>query len=67
MSDEDLFKFVACQLCNKPVDIRLAKADHNGKAMHEKCYVKSMKAKMDQNASLGSGKQSGKPRRPGRP
>ena len=33
-----------CPLCNKPVDLRTAKTDENGKAIHGDCYAMRMKA-----------------------
>jgi hypothetical protein len=27
-----------CPICNKPVDLKTCKTDHNGEAVHEDCY-----------------------------
>jgi hypothetical protein len=34
-----------CSLCNDPVDLRTAKTDEYGKAIHEDCYVLRMRMK----------------------
>jgi hypothetical protein len=41
---ESLF---SCSLCNDPVDLRTAKADEYGKAIHEECYVLRMRMTRD--------------------
>jgi hypothetical protein len=28
-----------CSVCNEPVELRIAKTDEDGKAIHEECYV----------------------------
>jgi hypothetical protein len=28
-----------CRICNKPVSLELAKADEDGRAVHEGCYL----------------------------
>ena len=35
---------VDCQLCNKPVMLETARINEHGKAVHEECYVNSIKA-----------------------
>jgi hypothetical protein len=40
----------ACAICGKPVSLESAKADENGKTVHEKCYV--LKVKRRQGISL---------------
>jgi hypothetical protein len=65
MPESDSFKFVRCSHCNHPVDINFAKADHDGKAMHEECYLKSLQAKIEQNASRATRAQSSNRRPPG--
>jgi hypothetical protein len=30
---------VRCWICNKPVDLREAKANETGKSVHEECYI----------------------------
>jgi hypothetical protein len=32
-------------MCNEAVEIKTAKTDHDGKAIHEECYVRSLEAK----------------------
>jgi hypothetical protein len=32
-----------CRICGKPVAIETSKADDEGKAIHEDCYVKRVK------------------------
>ena len=34
-----------CSICNEPVEIKSAKTDENGKAVHEDCYVRVMRLK----------------------
>ena len=34
-----------CSVCNKPVDLQSANADHNGKAVHAECYLTVVVAK----------------------
>lgn len=34
-----------CSLCNKPVELRIAKTDEGGKAIHEECYLLRMQMK----------------------
>jgi hypothetical protein len=36
--------FPICPLCNEAVEVQTAKTDHDGKAVHEECYVQSLKA-----------------------
>jgi hypothetical protein len=36
-------RFPLCSLCNEPVDLRTAKTDENGKAIHEQCYALKMR------------------------
>lgn len=36
-----------CSLCNDPVDLRTAKTDEYGKAIHEECYVRRMRMTRD--------------------
>jgi len=31
-----------CSLCNEPVELRTAKTDEDGKAVHEECYTLKM-------------------------
>lgn len=33
----------SCSLCTKPVKLEISKTDHNGKAVHEECYVLALK------------------------
>jgi hypothetical protein len=35
-------KSIPCALCHKPVSLETAKADHNGKAVHEDCYIQNL-------------------------
>ena len=35
-SDPTIFN---CSLCNKPVDLKTAKTNEEGKAVHEECYA----------------------------
>jgi len=32
--------FPVCSICNEPVEIKTAKTDSKGQAVHEDCYVK---------------------------
>jgi hypothetical protein len=34
-----------CSICGKPVDIKTAKTDENGKAVHEGCYAAMLRLK----------------------
>jgi hypothetical protein len=34
-----------CSVCNEPVELRIAKTDEDGKAIHEECYVLRMQMK----------------------
>jgi hypothetical protein len=36
--------FPICPLCNEPVEIETAKTNADGEAIHEECYVPSLKA-----------------------
>jgi uncharacterized protein YlaI len=38
-------RFPVCPMCNEAVEIKTAKTDHDGKAIHEECYVRSLEAK----------------------
>lgn len=38
--------FPACPICNRPVDLESAKADENGHAIHEECYL--LRLRMEQ-------------------
>jgi len=40
------FQFAMCDLCGQPVDLRTAKTDEDGKAVHDECYLLSMKGAM---------------------
>jgi hypothetical protein len=31
-----------CAICSKPVELRTANTDENGKIVHEECYVREM-------------------------
>ena len=35
--------FVVCQICKKPVVLELARINEHGKAVHEDCYLNSLK------------------------
>jgi len=37
-----------CPICNQPIDLKAAKTDERGKAIHEDCYV--MKINFEQAA-----------------
>jgi len=39
-------RFPLCFLCDDPVDLRTAKTDADGNAIHEDCYALSMKGAM---------------------
>jgi len=39
-----------CPICNKSVDLKDAKADENGFAIHEECYV--LKVRLENTATL---------------
>jgi hypothetical protein len=32
-----------CVICNEPVDLRTAKTNNEGQAVHEECYLMKMK------------------------
>jgi len=38
-------RFPGCALCNEPVDLRAAKTDEDGHAVHEECYLLRMQMK----------------------
>ena len=38
-------RFLRCALCNEPVDLRAAKTDEDGRAVHEECYLLRMQMK----------------------
>jgi hypothetical protein len=38
--------FVRCVVCAQPVELEHCKTDENGKAVHEKCYLKKTAAKV---------------------
>ncbi len=48
----------ACAICNKPVSLETAKADEDGRTVHEQCYV--LKLKGEQGAPESKGRQSPK-------
>jgi hypothetical protein len=31
-----------CSICNEPVNLRTAKSDENGRAVHEECYIQKI-------------------------
>ena len=35
--------FVVCQICKKPVVLETARINEHGKAVHEDCYLNSLK------------------------
>lgn len=37
--------FTACHICQQPVELATAKADENGKSVHEECYVAALSGK----------------------
>jgi len=38
-------RFPICPICNEPVEIATSNTDEHGKAVHEDCYVQSLKEK----------------------
>jgi hypothetical protein len=36
--------FPICPLCHQPVALENSKADENGRAVHEECYVANLKS-----------------------
>lgn len=34
-----------CSICNKPVDLAIAKTDDDGKAVHDECYILNLAVK----------------------
>jgi hypothetical protein len=36
-------RFPLCTICREPVDLRIAKTDDEGEAVHEECYLMKMK------------------------
>lgn len=46
MLDNDTTTQTHCSICNKPVDLTIAKTDDNGKAVHAQCYVMAVVAKV---------------------
>ncbi len=41
-------RFLGCALCDEPVDLRTAKTDEDGQAVHEECYL----LRMQMNGSI---------------
>jgi hypothetical protein len=39
-------RFPRCSLCDEPLDLRTAKTDADGNAIHEECYVLSLNGAM---------------------
>ena len=35
---------VVCQICNRPVTLESARINEHGKAVHEECYLNSIKS-----------------------
>lgn len=36
-------RFPMCAICSEPVDLRIAKTNDEGQAVHEECYLVKMK------------------------
>jgi hypothetical protein len=36
-------RFPLCAICREPVDLRIAKTNDEGEAVHEECYLMQMK------------------------
>jgi hypothetical protein len=52
-----------CRICNKPVPLEIAKADGDGKAIHEECYAQKLRLEKASNAGQ-DGKTDGAATRP---
>lgn len=39
-----------CPICNKPVPLEIANTDEHGRAVHEECYLLSLKLKYESGA-----------------
>ena len=37
-------RFPICPVCNEPVELTTAKTTEDGQAIHEECYVETLKA-----------------------
>jgi hypothetical protein len=42
----------ACHICQQPVELATAKADENGKSVHEECYVAAVSGKPTKKPEL---------------
>jgi hypothetical protein len=42
----------ACHICQQPVELATAKADENGKSVHEECYVATVSGKLTKKPEL---------------
>ena len=42
MPDQPFINIPMCALCDKPIALETAKADENGKPVHEDCYIKRL-------------------------
>ena len=45
-----------CRICREPVNLQTAKADENGKAVHEKCYAQKVLSKRTSAANSAAGR-----------
>lgn len=43
-------RFPVCAICNEPVDLRIAKTNDEGRAVHEECYLMKMKDPPPENS-----------------
>lgn len=44
-------RFPICPICNEPVQLTTAVTNEDGKAVHEECYVETVKSKSQQSQS----------------
>lgn len=44
--------FTACHICQQPVELVTAKADENGKSVHEECYIATVSGKSTNKPEL---------------
>lgn len=52
-------KSVPCSLCHEPVSLETAKADHDGKAVHEDCYAQKLQAASNSGGDQKSDESAG--------
>jgi hypothetical protein len=45
-------RFPICPICNEAVEIKTAKTDEDGKAVHEECYARETRTKQSQHIAI---------------